>query len=121
MQGERMSKKKYDPSDAIKIMEKRLELLDTLILRERECRDAGEHRYEEGKADGRCTHCYTPAEGYHATETDAILKGRHDLPVEHQPCDAPVMMERARKEISDQKYFDLDNRIALLDEEQNAR
>jgi hypothetical protein len=115
-----MSKKKYDPGDAIKLMERKLAALDILILRDRECRKAGEHRYEEGKADDRCTRCYIPVKKY-AKVNEEIQKEIQNLLVMNQPCDAPVMMERAKREISDLKRYDLDNRIALLEKEKKGK
>lgn len=52
-----------------------------------------------------CNNCFRHLK-YETPQTSAELESRRDIPFMFQPLDAPVMMERARREIEHQKTMD---------------
>ena len=76
---------------------------DILTQRYATC-DAEGHKKANPEGN-ECDHCYRQIE-YQTPQTNAIFESRSALPVDRQPLDAPVMMQRAREEIELQKALD---------------
>ncbi|MAG78800.1 hypothetical protein CMI40_00285 [Candidatus Pacearchaeota archaeon] len=87
------------------------EILDKRYL---ECNSKG-HIQPDNK-ENTCNYCYRTLI-YKTPATDAILKDREKLPIQHQPMDAPIIMEKGKREIESQKFMDRMQGLTKLEEE----
>ncbi|MEN7982515.1 MAG: hypothetical protein ABFQ65_03645 [Nanoarchaeota archaeon] len=87
-----------DISQKLDEFSKHIELLNG---RYEECDDKGHKEVEENY----CNHCYRHL-SYSTPKTNQILESRKNIPLYHQPFDAPILMEKRREEINHQKFMD---------------
>jgi hypothetical protein len=74
-----------------------------LDQRYHECDSKGHQKPDE--KENYCGYCYRHID-YTSPETDAILEGRKNIPSMQQPLDAPVLMEKRKRDIERQKAKD---------------
>ena len=68
------------------------------IVRRRYADCDEEGHLEPDKKNNICQYCQRHL-AYNSPETDYILEKRKDIPVYHQPMDAPILMNKRRGEI----------------------
>jgi hypothetical protein len=109
-----------DTKKAFQANRERSEKIANLMKIRQMCSSVLDERYHECDSKGHqkpdenyCNYCYRHID-YASPEVAAILEERKNIPSIHQPLDAPVLMEKRKRDIERQKakdYFSGINKI----------
>ncbi len=98
--------------------EENKEYIEILNKRYTECDSQGHLKPKKRK--NFCDHCYRHLE-YPTPETDAELRRQRELPSHQQPCNAPIMIERANRERGFQEGLDFWDGVNKIREELESK